>query len=225
MDTMELMKARHSVRAFQDKAIEADVVNKLQTIIEACNQAGGLHIQLCLDEPQAFDHFLSRLQKFSNAKNYLVMVGPVSEQLDEKIGWYGERIGLRAQELGLGTCWVTGTYSKKKCGGVVLPGEKRPCIIAVGYPENPGVPHKTKSMEELCKVDGAMPDWFRRGMEAALLAPTGNNKQKFLFTLEGDTVTAKAGFGLGAKVDLGIVKYHFQLGAGQGTWKWAKGPV
>lgn len=46
-----------------------------------------------------------------------------------------------------------------------------------------------------------------------LMAPTAMNQQKFTFTLKGDKVRADAGLGFYAKVDLGIVKYHFELGA------------
>ena len=66
-----------------------------------------------------------------------------------------------------------------------------------------------------------MPDWFRKGMEAAQLAPTAVNQQKFLFTLsDGNTVTAKAIGGFYDKVDLGIVKYHFEIGAGKENFSW-----
>ena len=61
-----------------------------------------------------------------------------------------------------------------------------------------------------------MPDWFKAGIEAALLAPTAVNQQKFTFTLDGDTpsvgVSANGPF---VRLDLGIVKYHFELGSGR----------
>ena len=60
-----------------------------------------------------------------------------------------------------------------------------------------------------------MPDWFARGMEAVLLAPTAMNQQKFYFTLEGDRVRARAGRGFLTKMDLGIVKYHFEAATGR----------
>jgi hypothetical protein len=69
-----------------------------------------------------------------------------------------------------------------------------------------------------------MPEWFRRGMEAALLAPTAVNQQKFEFILhEGNRVEAKAKFSfIGyAALDLGIVKCHFEIGAGEEYFSWA----
>lgn len=105
--------------------------------------------------------------------------------LDEKIGYYGEKIALRAQQLGLNTCWVALTFSKGKSKNncVIGSDETLVCVLAVGYGVTQGTPHKNKPLEKLCAVNGPMPDWFRKGMEAAQLAPTAVNQQKFLFTL------------------------------------------
>ena len=65
-----------------------------------------------------------------------------------------------------------------------------------------------------------MPDWFKSGVEAELLAPTAMNQQKFLFSFDGNRVSAKAGMGFYTKVDLGIVKYHFEVGAGTENFEW-----
>lgn len=88
-------------------------------------------------------------------------------------------------------------------------------VIAVGYGETNGTEHKTKPSEAVMKADAPVPEWFQKGIEAALLAPTAMNQQKFLFTLTGNSVTAKAGTGFYTKVDLGIAKYHFEIGAGK----------
>ncbi len=126
-----------------------------------------------------------------------------------------KKIVLYAQQLGLNTCWVGLTYSKVKGVFQIGAGEKLCCVIAIGYGSTQGSSHKSKSVEAVSQVDGAMPDWFRRGVEAALLAPTALNQQKFQFSLSGNQVSAKAGRGFYSKVDLGIVKYHFELGAGK----------
>lgn len=51
---------------------------------------------------------------FSNVRNYVALIGKKDAALDEKIGYYGEKIALRAQQLGLNTCWVALTFSKGK---------------------------------------------------------------------------------------------------------------
>lgn len=175
---------------------------------------------LVTDEPKAFDSFMAHYGKFKGVRNYIALIGKKDSELDEKCGYYGERLVLKAQQLGLNTCWVAMTYSKVKTAFSIDSGEKLCVVIAIGYGETQGVPHKSKTVEEVAKTDGQMPDWFRSGIKAALLAPTAMNQQKFMFTLDGNTVTAKAGKGFYTKLDLGIVKYHFEIGAEKDMFQW-----
>ena len=223
MDIREAMVARHSVRSYTDRKIEGAVLNELRQAVDTCNREGGLHIQLCLNEPTAFSGMMARYGKFSNVKNYVALVGKKTGDLDEKCGYYGEKIALKAQQLGLNTCWVALTFSKgkSKSAMTINPGERLLMVIAIGYGENGGVAHKSKPIEALSRTTETMPDWFRSGMEAAQLAPTATNQQKFTFSLSGNTVSASPGSGFYAKVDLGIAKYHFEIGAGDSGWKWA----
>ena len=222
MDVFEAMRARHSVRKYLDKPIPADVLAKLRVEVDACGREGDLHIQLVTDEPGAFDCTVARYGSFSGVTNYFVLVGPDGDGLEERAGYYGERLVLLAQMLGLNTCWVGLTFSKKKAHIEVDPGEKLVMVIALGYGAAQGTAHKDKPMEKLCRTEGDMPDWFRRGMECAMLAPTAINQQKFCFTLEPDgKVKAEALKGPFSRVDLGIVKYHFELGAGRENFSWA----
>ena len=221
MDLLEAMKQRHSVRSFNDQKIENQVKEQLVQIVDECNQESGLHIQLVLDEPKAFDGFMAHYGKFSGVKNYIALIGKKSANLDELCGYYGEKIVLRAQQLGLNTCWVAMTYNKIKTAFQIEAGEKLCCVIALGYGTTQGVAHKSKSIESVSKVDGTMPDWFRKGVDAALLAPTAMNQQKFQFVLEGSKVIAKPGLGFYTKMDLGIAKYHFELGADSTKFTWA----
>lgn len=221
MTILEAMEHRHAVRSYLDRPIPADIVAALQAEVEACNAEAGLHIQLITDEPRAFGSFTAHYGMFSGVKNYFALVGKKSDGLDEALGYYGERLVLQAQMLGLNTCWVALSFSRSKCGAVIDAGEKLVIVIPVGYGATQGKPHKSKPMERLCSVSGTMPDWFRAGMEAAMLAPTAVNQQKFLLTLHEDTVQARATGGFYSKVDLGIVKYHFELGAGKENFRWA----
>ncbi|HEX2981443.1 MAG TPA: nitroreductase family protein [Anaerolineaceae bacterium] len=221
MDILEAISARHSVRKYIDRQISADVQAQLRAEIAACNAQGDLNIQLATDEPEAFHGLMARYGKFVNVNNYLALVGKKSKTLDESLGYFGERIVLKATTLGLDSCWVALTYQKGKCACTIAPGETLRCVIALGYGRDHGVPHRSKPMEALCKADGSIPEWFRCGMQAALLAPTATNQQKFMFTLSGSQVHAQATGGFYPQIDLGIVKYHFELGAGAGNFKWA----
>ena len=47
------------------------------------------------------------------------------------------------------------------------------------------------------------------------------NQQRFYFSRDGEKVTAKvSGLGFYTKIDLGIVKYHFEIGSGRGNEVW-----
>ena len=220
MELLELMKERHSVRSYTDKKIEGKIKEDLEAFIQQCNHESGLHMQLILDEPECFDTMLAHYGKLNNVNNYIALVGKKGADLEEKCGYYGEKIVLYAQSLGLNTCWVALTYSKSKAVFQVNEGEKLCLVIAIGYGTASGKPHKSKSINDVVQVKGVMPDWFKKGVEAALLAPTAMNQQKFTFYLDGNEVHVKAGLGFYSKIDLGIVKYHFETIAHQENFIW-----
>lgn len=221
MTLAEAMSTRHSVRQYTDQPLEAEVVEELTKEIEACNKESGLHIQLVTNEPKAFDGFMAHYGKFSGVTNYIAMIGKKGADLEELCGYYGERLVLKAQMLGLNTCWVAMTYSKIRTAFSVGSGEKLCIVIALGYGKNQGAAHKSKPAADVMRAEAPVPGWFQKGVEAALLAPTAMNQQKFLFTLDKDKVSAKAGLGFYSKIDLGIAKYHFEIGAGKEHFKWA----
>ncbi len=213
MDILDIMKARHSVRQYSRKKIEDDKRKALEELVMECNQKSGMHIQIFFDEPKCFDSMMAHYGKFSGVENYIALVGEKSAALDEKTGYYGERLVLRAQELGLNTCWVAMTHGKS--AAKIKKGEKQACIIALGYGITQGTAHPNKPVDQLCNCAFDMPDWFSRGMEAALLAPTAMNQQKFRLILKNGRVFAEAGKGFYTKMDMGIVKFHFEAATGR----------
>lgn len=223
MDIQEAIRTRHSVRSYTDRPLDPESVSALQAEIDAANAEGGLSIRLVAGEDRAFTGLMSRLGGARwNVRNYLVLAGPESNDLEERIGYYGERVVLRAQTLGIDSCWVALTFRKGEARRTVSPDDKLVCVVALGYAAAPGAPHKSRPMSEVCRADGPLPDWFEQGMEAALLAPTALNQQKFLFTLVGENqVRAEALRGPNTQIDLGIVKYHFEVGAGKDRFRWA----
>ena len=227
MTIQEAIEARHSVRAYKDQPLTEEVAKRLEEEIAVVNQKGNLHVQLIQNEPKAFQGTLAKYGKFRNANNYLVMAGKRAEDLDERIGYYGEHLVLLAQTLGLNTCWVGLSYSKVPGTYVLEDGEKIACYIAIGYGETQGVGHKIKTVEQVSNASDATPSWFRKGVEAALLAPTAVNQQKFSFEYVGmkdgrHLVRAKKGFSMigYTKMDLGIAKYHFEIGVGKVNFEW-----
>ncbi len=220
MQQFDLMQSRHSVRQYTDRPIEAAALAALQAEIKECNKESGLHIQLVTNEPKAFDGFMAHYGKFSGVTNYIALIGKKGRELDEKCGYFGERLVLAAQALGLNTCWVAMSYSKVSGAYQVEKGEKLTVVIALGYGKTQGAAHKTKSPTEVSNLSADTPAWFNDGVTAALLAPTAMNQQKFSLTYADGKVAASAGRGFYTKIDLGIVKYHFELGAEKENFRW-----
>ena len=228
MTLLEAIQVRHSVRAYTGQPLTDADAQALQEKIDEVNRVGRLHIQLIRNEPKAFLGPFARYGKFRNVTDYLVMVGVKADDLDERIGYYGEQLVLLAQTLGMNTCWVGLSYTKIPNTYVLNDGEVIQAYISIGYGETQGVSHKIKRIEQVSNVSDSTPDWFRRGVEAALLAPTAINQQKFSFEYLGmidghHRVRAKKGFSLVGytHMDLGIAKYHFEIAAGKENFEWA----
>ena len=227
MTIQEAIQARHSVRAYKEQPLSEEIVKVLEDEIVKLNHKGQLHIQLICNEPKAFQGTMAKYGKFRNANNYLVMAGKKADDLDERIGYYGEHLVLLAQTLGLNTCWVGLSYSKVPGTYELGKDEKIACYIAIGYGETQGVGHKIKTVEQVSNASDITPSWFKKGVEAALLAPTAVNQQKFSFEHVGvknnrHQIRAKKGFSIigYTKMDLGIAKYHFEIGADKESFDW-----
>jgi len=222
MDLLEAIKKRHAVRQYRDEKIEGKIKKELLDFIDNVNKESGLNIQLCLDNEEIFNGgFLTRFTSFKNVKNCIAIVGKKSKDLDEKTGYYGEKIVIKATQLGLNTCWVAGAYNKSKTNVEIEKNEKLVIVIAIGYGVDNGKAHKVKSIEKLGYAKDEMPQWFKKGLKSAQLAPTARNQQKFKFILLDDNIVkAETSFGFFTKIDLGIAKYHFEIGADSKKWSW-----
>jgi len=225
MEVLDIMRARTSRRSYTSSPIPKDSIEKLQDTIEYLNRKSGLHIQLVLDGEAAFKSFKKTYGMFSGVKHYFAMVGNSSDPLlHEKVGYYGEYLVLVATELGLGTCWVGSSYDAQNCNCEILAGEQLVCVITVGQsPESLSsrerlvlsmVKEKSKKYDELCQYDKQPPEWFWDGMKAVELAPSARNRQPVQIIYYNDVIYATTGQFQYNKIDMGIAKLHFALGAG-----------
>ena len=186
MNLIEAIEQRHSVRSYLLQPLDDETAEQLNEVIRECNEEGGLHIQLVRNDPAAFSSGLAKYGQFSNVTDYIALIGKKSSDLEEKAGYYGEKIVLAAQQLGLNTCWVALTFRKNPDAYTVSAGEKLVMVIAVGH--------------------GAV--------------PTAMNQQKFRISRKGNTVSIRSGLGIHTKTDTGIVRYHFETGAGKENFEW-----
>lgn len=215
MTIFDAVENRRSVRKYIDKPIEDEKIQLLNEYIAECNKESDLNIQLIINEEKAFGNsILAHYGKFSGVKNYLALVGKKRKDFQEILGYYGEKIVLYAKTIGLDTCWVALTYKKVKSTFKINKGEKLLAVISIGYGEKVRASRKTKTIYQVSNANNSSPKWFIKGVEFALKAPTAMNQQKFYIQYINDNlVKIKAGLGFYAKTDLGIVKYHFELGA------------
>ena len=223
MELIDAIKARHSVRKYSEQPIETAKVDVLKDAVGRINAQTGLNIQLVLDEPKAFSTGMWKYGQFSGVRNYFVMAAPKSREAEEEIGYFGEELVLLSQTLGLNTCWVGLTYKKIPGTFTLREGDVVHCVIALGYGATSGTQHPQKKAENFYECEGVPPQWFKDGLEAALLAPTAVNQQKFKFILHpGNVVEARTSFSMAGyvNIDLGIVKQHFEIGAGKDNFSW-----
>ena len=232
MNLLEAMEARHAVRNFTDAPIDADALAALQREIDACNAEGDLNIQLIHDADDALDGCTPHYGRFSGVHNLIALIGADDDdpvKLDKKTGYYGQRLAIAAVAAGLDTCWLVLHDTDEHGAWTIAEGERMPAAIALGHAVRPGRPHRSKPAEELSSIapdsgisPDQVPDWFTRGVEAAMLAPSALGKQPFHLTLLDDhTVLAEALDGLQPTVTLGTVKYNFELAAGAQNFTWA----
>lgn len=220
MDIIKAMYERNSVRRYTDEPLNSEHVKLLNESIDKINTESGLNFSLVTNEPNAFAGKAASYGHFSGCTDYIIAAGEKGR--DEDIGYYGEKLVLLAQSIGINSCWVALTYNKNKVDPILKKGEKVYVVISLGYGVHQGRSHTNKPLGELCECDGKMPEWFENAMKAAMTAPTAMNQQKFRFILNGDDVKAKSLFGPYSKLDLGIVKCHFELGAGEHKFTWSK---
>lgn len=221
MNLLEAVAHRHSIRAYKAEPLDARVVKEIQSYIEEMNQESGLHMQFIQNEGDAFQGFLAHYGGFRNVQNYIALVGKDDASLDERCGYYGEKIVLYLEQLGLSSCWVGGTFKKGKAKYQKADEERLCLVITLGIADGEGRTHACKDRSMVMQAKDPIPTWFLDGVDCALKAPTALNQQKFHFTLlNGDIVKAESGRGPFSKVDLGIVKYHFEIGANGYPFKW-----
>lgn len=217
MTVKDAMNQRHMVRKFTNKPISAELVEKLNKRVSDNNERSGLSMKLVINDSKGLNAF-AKIFLGRGVKNYIILAGSDSEDLNEKLGYYGADIMLYAQTIGLNTWWIGGTFNRNV--DKIVPGNKVIGIIAVGYGATQGVAHKSKTSAEVSEYIGKGPEWFKQGVQAALLAPTAMNKQPFKIAGKDTNVTITCDGGVYTGVDTGIVKYHFELGAGKSNFQW-----
>lgn len=225
MTKLEAIDERRSRRLYLNEPIDASVKAKLQTHIDAYNAQSGLSIQFIEDGSAAFSSFRKTYGLFSGVRSLLAMVGPKNDPyLKEKIGYFGEMLVLDATMMGLGSCWVGGTFDSKSNLFQLSEEKSLICVIPIGTVETLSfkekmvhqmVAGKSKTIEQILKTDAKIPELYMDGLSAALKAPSAANRQPVRFVYyKGELSAYTEDDGKFNLVDLGIVKSHFDVVTG-----------
>jgi len=238
VDLIKAIDMRCSRRKYLPKQLEQAAAETLQSLIADICSKESLKMQLVVGDGDAFNGFRRSYGMFTGVRNFVALIEKEADVAAlERLGYFGEHLVLHCTALGLGTCWVGGTFSRKACPVELGEGEKIVCAITVGYTENElsakekltrwGTHRKTKTAEQMYNAEGPVPEWFMSGMEAVQKAPSAVNRQPVTFSYRDGAVTAAVEdiAGQGYALDLGIAKLHFKLGTGCGEWDFGNGAV
>lgn len=224
MDYLQAIGQRVSTRSYLGAGIDKDKLSVLIDEIEEGNKKYGLSISFLEDGSNSFNTFGKSYGMFKGVRSLIVMKGPENDfHLKEKLGYVGEKVILKATALGVGTCWVGGTFERQNPIFQVSEGEELVCVITIGTAADKktlignvmGKIKRSKAAEAFYSSDKAVPAWFTAGISAVQKAPSARNSQKVQFSYKDGIVRAGVPdsyrFDL---VDLGIAKLHFELAAG-----------
>lgn len=191
MNLLEAIDARHAIRAYTDEPVAQDTLAALQSEIDACNTASGLHIQMVAGMNDAFLGLKTHYGRFKGVHNAIALIGrdsddgttlqsfkdadgtpvsPAAAALQERVGYYGERLVLRAVQLGLATSWAVldgaETVPAADAWWTLNDGESVVWAIAFGHGARPGGRRRSKPLEELANA-----------AESAAVVTTGTDTQ------------------------------------------------
>lgn len=227
------VEARKSVREFpEDKPLFDSKIEMIQGWIKRVNEESGLNAEFITDGNIAINPEI--YTRFVGPKSLIVMKGAASdENLEEKVGYFGEELVLKCVSKGFGTCWVGGSFDKSVIE--VPEGEKLVCVIAVGNTKdekNPPVETRDrKPVNERINANEEYPKWVYYGAEAVQAAPSTMNSQRPMINYNNGKTTMSVELPENDEmnalylVDLGIAKKHFEIGAGCGTFDFGNGGV
>ena len=245
MTEWEAVEKRISCRAFEDRMPGPEILAQLEACVGELNRESGLRFQLIVSGDGSRPAVRMSPAMFSGPVYVCAaLVAGDSPAESEKLGYYGEKLVLRAVELGLGTCWVASTYDAASIHPDIAEGERLWDVIPMGYApaKLPMKQSMTRAMirkrdrktetflDEASDVTFAeAPDWIRRGIEAVRLGPSAVNQQPVNILVkngEASMVICKKGNGLEYN-DMGIAKRQFEIGAAdagvRGRFEWGNG--
>lgn len=242
--TLELLRERRSVRDYDLREVPAAVLKTLQADLTMTNtHEAGLWFQMRTDDPDPFHGFKRSYGMFKNARNYVAcVIEPSYPDTIERAGFYAEQFVMKAVELGLGTCFVGGTFDAGAVNVPLRAGQRILMLLLFGYAaEKPRrlmtalsgmIKGKRKEPEffwddkqtSFAEAVKEFP-WLKGGLEGVACAPSWTNGQPVRFHIRViDGIRRVCAAVDPSKehrlIDLGIAKFNFAAAVG-GDWDWS----
>ncbi len=239
MTLVEAIDKRISCRAYTDVPLGQNALDELSALAGQLSEEGGFRIDIVGPSDGGAQLKLAARMFSGRVSTYAALIGPDDDPTRERIGYYGERLVLQATQMGLGTCWVAGTFDRDSVVVPMAAEEVLHDVIPIGtMPARQPFAQRTirAGLRRRDKRPAAMyegptplteaPAWVQAGIDAVVKGPSAINEQPVVFVQEGSTLTAtlphlKRNL---EYTDLGIAKLHFQIGAEAagtpGSWEW-----
>jgi hypothetical protein len=138
---IEIIRQRYSCRTYLERPIERNLQSRIVEYIDALGSGpfgGRARFELIAAEEDDRKDLrqLGTYGFIKGATGFLVGATQDGEQKLEDFGWQMERLVLLATNLGLGTCWLGGTFTKSSFARKISagPDELIPAVVAIGYP-------------------------------------------------------------------------------------------
>ncbi len=138
----QIIMQRYSCRKFSKQSINSITLCDLKSFIHTLTSGlFGTPMRLMLFSSTETDTILFKnFGTYGFIKDPQAFVAGVITQTPtahEEFGYTMEHVVLKATELGLGTCWLGGTFTKSRFATAMecMPNEMLPAVIAIGYPQ------------------------------------------------------------------------------------------
>lgn len=147
---------RTSCRSFAG-APDTAAFAALSYVVGRCALPGARLVLTPVDE-SLFTGTILGMGRITGCKMAAVVIACGTEALCRvNAGILGEAFVLEATALGLGTCWVSGTYRRKQIRLPMQENETVLAVIAVGVPEKPLQAPENRRRKPLDKLMNAVP--------------------------------------------------------------------
>ena len=241
---IQWMQDRSSVRTFENREVQEDTLSQLNQAIDDVNQVLSEKAYFKLIQNSSNRDDMQKLGTYGiiqGTRNFIAVITTQEEVDALNLSYQIEKIVLIATGLGLGTCWLGGTFDRSSFEDhlSLKNNEKVVILIAFGYKKNKQSMIES-TMRILAKSDQRKPSSelfleangekaldlnsigdYQKVLEMVRIAPSASNKQPWRIIKDIDHfhfyLTRTPGYGVMnydlQLNDIGIAKCHFELSA------------